>query len=47
MVQEAVGRWAPPPLMVVSSPLEVATTIIAVDVRDDDWKVADEEAVEA
>ena len=42
-----VGRWAPPPLKVLSTPLEVVRTMIVAVVIDDDWMVADEEAVGA
>ena len=47
MVQEAVGRWAPPPLENLSTPLEVLKIMIVVGARADDWMNSNEEAVGA
>ena len=46
-MQEAVGRWAPPPLENLLTPLKVSRTMIVVGARADDWMNSNEEAVEA
>ena len=39
MVQEAVGRWAPPPLQVLE--ITVVDDVIRYDLKDEDAEVVD------
>ena len=43
-VKVVVGRWAPPPLENLLTPLKVSRTMIVVGARADDWMNSNEEA---